>query len=98
MNKTTAQIFDLTGQVAIITGGGNGIGASIASRLAGDNRGRAASGGGPHVYRRAPQRQPRNSPGRSGRPVRRRGFRLPAMLHLTTAVQRSPRLRAHQFA
>jgi 2-deoxy-D-gluconate 3-dehydrogenase len=35
MNKATAQIFDLSGQVAIITGGANGIGASIASRLAG---------------------------------------------------------------
>jgi 2-deoxy-D-gluconate 3-dehydrogenase len=35
MNKATARIFDLSGQVAIITGGANGIGASIASRLAG---------------------------------------------------------------
>ena len=35
MNNETAQLFDLTGQVAIITGAGAGIGASIASRLAG---------------------------------------------------------------
>jgi 2-dehydro-3-deoxy-D-gluconate 5-dehydrogenase len=35
MNQETAQIFDLSGQVAIVTGGANGIGASIASRLAG---------------------------------------------------------------
>jgi NAD(P)-dependent dehydrogenase (short-subunit alcohol dehydrogenase family) len=35
MNQATAQIFDLSGQVAIVTGGANGIGASIASRLAG---------------------------------------------------------------
>jgi hypothetical protein len=28
MNKATAQIFDLSGQVAIIAGGANGIGAS----------------------------------------------------------------------
>jgi NAD(P)-dependent dehydrogenase (short-subunit alcohol dehydrogenase family) len=35
MNEQTAQIFDLSDQVAIVTGAGNGIGASIASRLAG---------------------------------------------------------------
>jgi 2-deoxy-D-gluconate 3-dehydrogenase len=35
MNQATAQIFDLSGQVAIVTGGAKGIGASIASRLAG---------------------------------------------------------------
>jgi 2-dehydro-3-deoxy-D-gluconate 5-dehydrogenase len=35
MNEATAQLFDLSDQVAIVTGGGNGIGASIASRLAG---------------------------------------------------------------
>ncbi len=35
MNQTTAQIFDLSEQVAIVTGAGNGIGAAIASRLAG---------------------------------------------------------------
>jgi NAD(P)-dependent dehydrogenase (short-subunit alcohol dehydrogenase family) len=35
MNNETAQLFDLTGQVAIITGAGAGIGSSIASRLAG---------------------------------------------------------------
>jgi 2-dehydro-3-deoxy-D-gluconate 5-dehydrogenase len=35
MNQETAQIFDLSGQVAIVTGAANGIGASIASRLAG---------------------------------------------------------------
>jgi NAD(P)-dependent dehydrogenase (short-subunit alcohol dehydrogenase family) len=35
MNQETAQIFDLSEQVAIVTGGANGIGASIASRLAG---------------------------------------------------------------
>lgn len=35
MNEATAQVFDLSGQVAIVTGGGNGIGASIARRLAG---------------------------------------------------------------
>jgi 2-deoxy-D-gluconate 3-dehydrogenase len=34
MNNETAQLFDLTGQVAIITGAGAGIGASIATRLA----------------------------------------------------------------
>ena len=35
MNSATTQIFDLTGQVAIVTGDANGIGAAIASRLAG---------------------------------------------------------------
>jgi 2-deoxy-D-gluconate 3-dehydrogenase len=35
MNRSTAQLFDLSKRVAIITGAGNGIGASIASRLAG---------------------------------------------------------------
>jgi 2-deoxy-D-gluconate 3-dehydrogenase len=35
MNQATAQIFDLSEQVAIVTGGANGVGASIASRLAG---------------------------------------------------------------
>jgi 2-deoxy-D-gluconate 3-dehydrogenase len=35
MNNDTAQLFDLTGQVAIITGAAAGIGASIAARLAG---------------------------------------------------------------
>lgn len=35
MNEATLKLFDLSGQVAIVTGGGNGIGASIASRLAG---------------------------------------------------------------
>ncbi|MEU9918547.1 SDR family oxidoreductase [Streptomyces sp. NPDC051001] len=35
MNQTNAQIFDLSEQVAIVTGAGNGIGAAIASRLAG---------------------------------------------------------------
>ena len=35
MNLATSKLLDLSGQVAIITGGGNGIGASIAARLAG---------------------------------------------------------------
>jgi 2-deoxy-D-gluconate 3-dehydrogenase len=35
MNQATAQIFDLSEQVAIVTGGGDGIGAAVASRLAG---------------------------------------------------------------
>jgi 2-deoxy-D-gluconate 3-dehydrogenase len=34
MTQTIAQLFDLTGQVAIITGAGAGIGAGIAARLA----------------------------------------------------------------
>ncbi|MFN2534455.1 MAG: SDR family NAD(P)-dependent oxidoreductase [Pseudonocardiaceae bacterium] len=35
MNQATANLLDLSDQVAIVTGAGNGIGASIASRLAG---------------------------------------------------------------
>ena len=35
MNQATARLFDLSEQVAIVTGGAHGIGASIASRLAG---------------------------------------------------------------
>jgi NAD(P)-dependent dehydrogenase (short-subunit alcohol dehydrogenase family) len=34
MKESIARIFDLSGQVAIVTGGGNGIGAAIARRLA----------------------------------------------------------------
>jgi NAD(P)-dependent dehydrogenase (short-subunit alcohol dehydrogenase family) len=35
MNEATAALFDLSDQVAVITGGGNGIGAAIAARLGG---------------------------------------------------------------
>jgi 2-dehydro-3-deoxy-D-gluconate 5-dehydrogenase len=35
MNSATAKLLDLSGQVAIVTGGAKGIGAAIASRLAG---------------------------------------------------------------
>jgi NAD(P)-dependent dehydrogenase (short-subunit alcohol dehydrogenase family) len=35
MNEATAQLFDLSDQVAVISGGGNGLGAAIATRLAG---------------------------------------------------------------